>query len=428
MLVHDQSFATWYARNTSSLSAQGAHRGVVLTLTSHSGRQSEHRLHAASTLGDQYSQISARYMAAAVNNVAMIEGAISFTLRGDDQLVHLISEILDERYSQVHRLSQLMREAITDNADYCEPWATAIPVKPRNATIGINIGQSYIKAVAITHGEVVRRVIARTHDGKGTPGERICTNARRVVRSLQAAAPQAVAVGLAVGGIVLGGQIFPESGVTLALNPDDYLAVSGLAKALEGEIGLPVLTAQDVRSKAYFHSASQEVKQCLVVDLGTSLGGAYVDAQGAIPDLLNQVGRLVCNLSDDAPSRGDGLGRGLLSQCVSATGTIAEAIRQGVEIDEPLDLEPRVGTSDRGVDRLIGAMRARTIEMLNILQIYYELRSVVVTGGLLNGRFGNAVLPANGEISDHLSILRSVEPQFDAAIGVGWAAAQLHVN
>ncbi|WP_285761877.1 hypothetical protein [Nocardiopsis ansamitocini] len=113
------------------------------------------------------------------------------------------------------------------------------------------------------------------------------------------------------------------------------------------------MIAQDTRSKAYFHCARSGLRRCLVVDLGTSLGGACIDARGTIPALLGQVGRVAHDLSDDARRRKDGRGQGLLSQWTSATGLRETAGRLGSAVTDPNRLDSAVESGEPAVRSLI---------------------------------------------------------------------------
>jgi len=234
--------------------------------------------------------------------------------------------------------------------------------------------------------------------------------------------PGAVATGLAVGGIVRGGYIQRGSGITLGLTDRDAAVVTGLGADLEAQFGLPVLTAQDARSKAYYAAAQHLARNALVLDLGTSLGGAYVDPQGCIPEMLNQVGRVACDLSDDAVPRADGQGRGLLSQYVSVAGVVRLSQVLGVDVRGSSQLQEWPPPGNRGAISLVQEFRSRLEEALELLHGYYGARTVIITGGLLAGRFGDQVL-ASGAGSRSFRVERSTEPMYDAAIGVAWAAA-----
>jgi predicted NBD/HSP70 family sugar kinase len=375
--------------------------------------------------------LEVRTAAACANNLAMVHGARAVRVVGPAPSTQVDAE-LSSRYPQVRQLAGRLSEFRNNTfiRYSCRRWSASPPRLPHLAALGVNVGQSYIKGVATAADRsTVVRVLMPTWDNSRRSGTLLRRRTLEAVRRLRTGAPDTVAIGLAVGGIVFDSHIHRGSGITLGLSEPDAAIVTGLGAAIEAESGLPVLTAQDARSKAYYAAAQQLARNALVLDLGTSLGGAYIDANGCIPALLNQVGRVACDLSDDAVPRVDGQGRGLLSQYVSAAGARRLSRTLGVEVPGSSNPQEWSHSDDPRVATFVRRFRHRLELGVSLLSSYYDVDTVVITGGLLVGRFGDQVLaPAGGDgfvltSGRSVPVTRSPESMYDAALGVAWAAA-----
>ena len=255
-------------------------------------------------------------------------------------------------------------------------------------------------------------------------GLALALSTERAIEALLARSPRAIeAIGICLGGIVRDGEIAPSSGVTLGMSDTEYQETRTIGLRMRGRFKIPVTIAQDAFAKAYFHSALHDCRQCLVLDIGTSTGGAYIDSAGALPPYLNQVGRMAFDLSDDARPRADGMGRGLLSQYLSASGIMTLAGSLGLTIRTPQDLEARLsGPIDGTVRRLTDLVRDQLLDAVALLCEHYALTQVVLTGGVVSGELGRLLVAGLPSAAAMPTIRLSSAPQYDASIGAAWIA------
>jgi predicted NBD/HSP70 family sugar kinase len=402
---------------------------IQLQLVALDGEVLKHRFGVPARCAVEDGQAAARYLAACVNNTLMARGATAYTVSGARQVLQPACDAVDRHYRQVGQLTGMFQESAAHSppgsAYDCRSWGSQPPHRPAASAIGINIGQSYIKAVVTTPaGDCAERLLRRTATESHDPATDIYASTAGAIRHLLDHAPdRVVAIGLSVGGIVRHGHIMPGSGVTSGLPDAGTRLIQSMGQRLERDFGYPVLTVQDAKAKAYFHSAHASLTRCLVVDLGTSLGGSYIDAAGRIPPYLNQFGRVACDLTPHAIPRSDGSGDGLLSQYVSAKGLMRMARAAGIDLTEPAELEDLLAVPTPPLLSLAGTFRHRLETALEILSRHYDARSVVITGGVLSGRFGRLVLGTAGtETLAGLAVLPSPEPVYDSCLGAAWAA------
>jgi predicted NBD/HSP70 family sugar kinase len=181
-----------------------------------------------------------------------------------------------------------------------------------------------------------------------------------------------------------------------------------------------VSLVQDVEAKAHFHAVSGGLRDCLVLDLGTSLGGAYIDSNGALPAYLNQVGRIAFDLDESSVPRADGQGDGLLSQYLSARGIVRLATAAESAITDAAQLESLPASPAHPAEQhLLRLLRSRLRSGVSLAAHWYDPSKIILTGGVVSGRFGT-VAQTWLEVSGGYEIAVSDEPLFDGCVGAAW--------
>jgi predicted NBD/HSP70 family sugar kinase len=371
-----------------------------------------------------------KFVAAEINNRLVSKGDRLVALETTPDLETKIRRFLQFRYGQYEKLALMLKENAvqpsgTLSIDDLDPGN----IPPGGILAGINIGQTLIKGYSINSGtEIERRLsmpIANCED-QGTRAQSLRRNVMHLMSELADGEPERIScLGLSVGGMVHENTILPDSGITLGLTCSDLRLIQTLPETMSVRANAPVHVRQDVDAKAQFHAALGH-RECLVIDVGTSLGGCYI-ADGTVPPYLNQVGRIAWDLSRSARWRPDGLGAGLLSSYLSAKGFMASAGADLPHIRQPRDLEEdlRVG---RGTGLRVAQRFCRmAADALALICSYYRPRELVLTGGVMSGTLGRLVLdeclsaPALPRI-----VMISPDPLFDSAVGVAWCALRVH--
>jgi predicted NBD/HSP70 family sugar kinase len=236
------------------------------------------------------------------------------------------------------------------------------------------------------------------------------------------------AVGIAIGGIVHEGYVTSRSGIAGRMSDGDFEQLRNLAATLQERLGAPALLTQDVIAKAHALRPRYTGRRVLVLDLGTSTGGAFIAADGAVPDYLNQVGRVVFDLSEDAIPRDDLKARGVLSKYLSLTGYARACRTLGLE-DISTDSVARLAAANdpKGL-RLLETLSRVLAEAVVVLNRYYDADTAVLTGGLMRGEFGSLLVGGAersalemGETLPELKV--STDPVFEGADGAARMAA-----
>ena len=253
-----------------------------------------------------------------------------------------------------------------------------------------------------------------------------CNLAARIIQIVETALATSTSdpiehVGLAMGGIVRGGVINRDSGVALKLDDSGYESLSALPFVLRERYGLHVAVVQDVEAKAYFHAAYARRRDCLVLDLGTSLGGAYIDPDGGLPPYLNQVGRIAFDLGEAPVPRSDGEGDGLLSQYLSARGIVRLATASGTSITDAAQIECLpISPATPSAEEFLRLLRTRVQGGISLAAEWYEPSEIVLTGGVVSGQLGK--LAQAWLDASNYEVVRSSEPIFDGCLGAAWIA------
>lgn len=385
----------------------------------------------------------ARRIAAVANNLVVTWGAQRLHISSPDQHLAVAAyDTLLSRYAQVTRFvgtsasdplrcitASTQPPAWHGGAAAAQSLGVLQPSRPRGWAIGINVGQTNTKALIAGPGgaDITRATTMPTFSpkdeshGQGVP-ERVVELCERL---LAAPGESIAAIGLCTGGIVEDGRILPDSGVTLGMGRRAYEAFASLGQRLSRQLGLPVTISQDAQAKAFFHAVDDRLRSAMVLDVGTSLGGAFIDDHGAIPARLNQVGRMAFDLSDAAVDRVDHEGKGLLSQYLSATGIARTARSMGLSVDGGLGLYNLLSSGPARVRRpLLSQLRATCLRAVDLIADYYPLRSVMFTGGLLSETVAEEIRSWVHALPDGqmVNLCVSNQPMYDACTGVAWAA------
>lgn len=303
-------------------------------------------------------------------------------------------------------------------------------------TVGVNIGQSTLKVAICRSGVIMSggTVIARTWQSSE---RRVTVDLiERIIHMITVAAAQAnvpfsslEAIGVSISSIVRSNGEILRHGVALGMEDSEYHELKQLSARLSASLGVPCIVEQDAITKAYTASILQNVKSGLIIDVGTSTGGGFTDAEGNIPEMLGQIGRSVIDISNNAVPRPDGSGVGCVSQYLSATGMLRFAASRALHIGDTKELESYIGTP--AVAQLARDLVPYMFATLSAARWFHKYSTVLLSGGLVSGGFGDLLLKEvrrkarKSPICANLLFLRSLAPRFDACIGAALLAQNL---
>jgi predicted NBD/HSP70 family sugar kinase len=383
--------------------------------------------------------------AALINNLAMTFGGVAIEIRCTrEALVVPALQKVETLYPQVRQvLSEYSGVSVTLSHIPGRPTHETTPhtirtgkpqaVPPVGITaVGVNIGQTMTKFAAIRDG--VEREDTRTivPTWLGNP-ERLFSKLLEstlleLERFLSRYCPggDVEALGISIGGIVRDGYVVSRSGIASRMSLEDLHGLRNLAHTVTSRLGIPTIVVQDVVAKAHAIRARGSHARTLVLDLGTSIGGAFIAADSTIPDYLNQVGRIVVDVSEDAVPRDDGQAVGVLSKYLSLSGY--SRLREQCDLDDfaPDEVGRLAFRNDARARCLVKRLTDTFVDAIALLNRYYRARIVVLTGGLISSALGSALVrEVIGRPSyNGPGIAISANPLFEAASGAALMAAQ----
>lgn len=446
----DLSLARYQAAIESQVSAEPASTETLeICLIAESGGSKRENIPLPSSWVSSDKDNLLNYCAALINNAAMTLGGVAVECWcSNPDLVRSIFQRLNDRYPQVRQILSdynggdleirhvLNRNELTEERRCsAESDAWQGPSDESGTAAGINIGQTLMKFATIRGGCVHERMAVQTWDKNK---ERSFANlldrtlqSLRTFLSAQNLENQVDAIGIAIGGIVHDGYVTSRSGIAAEMSDHDFRQLRNFAGIIQERLGVVTLLTQDVIAKAHDLRSRYRGRRVLVLDLGTSTGGAYINTNGSIPDYLNQVGRVVIDLSENAIPRDDHKAVGVLSKYLSLTG--CGRISQTYGLDGmSLDAIAQLTTArDPGAIGFLETLAQTLVENVIVLNRYYKSDTAVLTGGLVTGRFGPLLINAakchafeKGAILPQMEI--SDEPIFDGSIGVARMALARH--
>ncbi len=304
---------------------------------------------------------------------------------------------------------------------------TPAPVQVEGVAMGLDIGGTGMKCVALREGQAVRKGHAPTWPEGETGVDSLVSRARSLVEE--------VASGEAIGALGVGfASPMSVDGTVLSLST----VMQGRLGSLEAAREFPQRLAEGLTDGpvAFFndlanlgrHMSGRGRRRLLRLQIGTSFGGCWIDADGTVNP--TELGRLVVDSSQDArphtylPLHGamksylSGYGVALtLAELIGETLTPWQAGYRWAELVSAGD--PRGRTLAEWVAQVLVGVIAEARAFLP------GLLEVEVGGSMLRGGTGRLVCAAVrrrlSELSAPPRFSISLDPGYDGAIAAAWA-------
>lgn len=401
--------------------------------------------------------VGTKYLGAWINNAAMTWGCRNVFL--SREVYGPVTEMLKSRYSQVFRMLQENFGPDCgvwpiDESPQFEPRAAKKRSRPTLAEasvspiVGIDIGNTSIKAVVVQQGRVVFRERTPTFPYGVKSLEALQTSFSTALARAKDICDHPGSVGIAWFGDVRDGRPLMQAadlGEIAAKEDesriqnwlDNVTKKSTVPVSLYGDsqalgIALPVLWPQ---SKAY------------IMIFGTSMGGAYVNADGEYEDGISLVARVVVNMAEDALPHASTQVRGVLQRYIASRGILAavESLSRSAEHTWLADLQvdkeaaglllqqwlasddPRQRSGGRAIVRQVSRWLAAGVVTITT---YYDVEVFGLAGTPMQGEVGPAIVQATREAihreyrrSDVQVRLAPFDLVFGGAIGAAYGAA-----
>ena len=287
--------------------------------------------------------------------------------------------------------------------------------------LGLDIGGTSMKVVALEGEAVVGSAGGATWPGEERGIDSLVRRARALVVEAAAGRPVgSLGIGLAAP-LGVGGQVL-ELSTILRDRVGDADAFLGFAeKVAAGLVEGPVALFNDL-SNLGRHLSAQGARRAVRVQIGTSFGGCWIDADGEV--VATEMGRLVVDVSPDAlphtylPLTGAmrtylsnvGVAHMLAASGVRvAPSESGRALRRALEAGEPAGL----ATVDRMADVLVGVIR-------ELAALLVGVQTVECGGSMLQGPAGRLLEQRVNEASP-LPFVVAARPGEDGAIAAALA-------
>lgn len=364
-----------------------------------------------------------RFVAAQVNNWLMIFGAqkivlhcpfVEFSIAIVNELhVHYpqIWNVLSDFYQSSFNIEFSADPLILHSPHFFSKYNYKIQkISNKIYSIGINIGQSAIKAVVL-HGD---QIIYNTKIAIPTPKtfKEVIYAVKNLI-SKYTSQYDVSCIGICIGGIVRWGSLTTKSGISITWTQNEFLEFQNIVNDIENKFGILTTLYQDMICSGYSISYFQSAANSLVLGLGTSTGGVYIDQEGTLPDFLNQVGRVAIDLSEQAVKRVDGKAKGVVSQYFSING-IKQLTKGNLDI--------------AFTDEVIEEFLDYAVTSICIFLDHYDPQALILTGGFwgldINNRFMASLRDKLRQIygQNIPSIYMSHDTLYDACIGAALMA------
>jgi hypothetical protein len=325
-------------------------------------------------------ELSLHFAAAKCQNRCVITGARTVRIASDDTLVSDLRRVFEARFCKADfgkgwesgSVSDYLSVyngapfAITaaDRGDDGPPAATETAVRSGGrvrpgAAVGVDIGNQSFKVAVVAFDEadgfeLKSTKVFRTRPEGGaaalTSGDlldRVEKAVRECCTKADVELDAVVGIGIAWPGAVRDGRIAATSNLfrelsdvfdlsTKRLIPEGLTRVIGLRTTVSERFGgKPTELVNDGSAAALYWSRAAGLKSAVVVVLGTSVAGGYVNGRGEVGGLLTEFGRCVIDLDRAAPphfhTRIRGLARSLVgTEALAASLNKAMAGREGL--------------------------------------------------------------------------------------------------
>lgn len=388
-------------------------------------------------------ELLVRCCATHLNNIAMTVGGteiecacenrdlVAHVLGATDRLFPQVRQVLSEYCGRPISIRALYEDVTRGEARPYEPHPEFSDPPALGTAIGVNIGQTLTKIVAVRDGEELvhtRIVIPTWGEGCVRGFDNLFDRLTKTIHSLKESFDLGTpAIGVAVGGIVRDGRVTTRSGVAAQMPESDFPKFRSIAALLAQRFGTSTLLCQDVFAKAHAIKLAYP-RNVLVLDIGTSTGGAFIAADGRLPDYVNQFGRVAIDISNAAVPRDDGQARGILSKYLSVAGYERLCRDRGLAGLTPDTLVSLADAGDPRATRLVAQLFKILLDALRILNRYYDASVVVLTGGFVQTQLGMRLVERVNrfltDAHDRLPpLVTSTNPLFEGAIGAARIAS-----
>ncbi|MBI3869842.1 MAG: hypothetical protein HY299_15070 [Verrucomicrobia bacterium] len=382
-------------------------------------------------------------VAVAIANFAVVHGASAVSIEAEESFVQRVISCFEHRFRAVRRSDdpsgiqgmwiedylkgvndrQFTIRTCTGIADGVKPIGRELNKRPTPAAyaLGIDIGAGNIKCIIVKDAQTI---VATTHAKTRVAGEpytsavlqqQLCLATRSACEQAGISTACIEAAGVSWPGAVRNGRAAPSK--TL-MNMEDVLKGTTFNAMRFEEIRdlgpwiKRTLNIESLNSVLVFNDGEVEIlsntlqsgnKQVLLIKIGSSIAGAYVDSNGRA-GYLTELGRVVIRLDSSAPRHPFSKIRGVASQLIgsNALARIANDIafrtldgRPISKDDAGRELSEVMLAEKESVSVIFSILEEMGVHLAHLIVETVghlpPVAHVLLRGGLMNGEVGNVL-------------------------------------
>lgn len=371
---------------------------------------------------DDYSLVE-KYVSVIIQNMLAVYGGSEVLLQANQDLIKGVSSYLLEEgsegrasfgkyLSQVYgkfNIGQIQPGDIESLQRGSVESVSAIdPSKIKGYYLGIDMGASSIKVVLVEDGKIVKSAdydYSLEVEGRRYRSSGEYKFATDYLKRLQDILDEFIidkkislwkeikGIGLSWAGAVdEKGEIAGRAKIVKSLNDNEFKKIQQIGKLLASRTGKPVAVVNDGFAGAFWAGSRGGEENALVLGVGTSLAGGYVDQNGEFPLYLLELAKATVDMSSTAYYHGSTNLQGVLQQYLSLKGALNLAEKNGFVFPSYLKREDekfrylkeeaeKGNTSAQVVFTTLGLYLA---DAITELRNYLDFDKVILFGGMFS--------------------------------------------
>lgn len=349
----------------------------------------------------RYKNILVRFLATELNNLVITLGTSQIGLEGplanearlyiEKNLSHLLNQI-EENFDGKSKIKiGRLKKSLKFKQSSLNPKN-----KISGPRLGIDVGGTSVNLVLVDGGQIIQSVSLPSFQENETFSQFI----NRLILKIQNNSWQKKfqGIGIAWIGDARNGRPLRNSAWLQKLANQNNL-MEKFPRVMSKKLGVPVGVWGDIEAIGCYYGQSNKAKNCWLIRIGTSVGGAYLDATGRFDTGFHLVSRVIINMSKNALKHNATGVRGMTQQYV---GSFAF---KKLLADEKINLPAGTGPGEVLQKLLAGSVKNKKIalkitahyaqdlnELIKELAGLYQVNAIILSGSPVTGLLGKKVI------------------------------------
>ncbi|MBU1087965.1 MAG: ROK family protein, partial [Candidatus Omnitrophica bacterium] len=402
----------------------------------------------------------ADYLAICIYNRLVVIGAVKVLINAPERLYQKIENSFNQRFNSEQMKAENKSisgylsfvnakpfefkagsrqeiDAISAKADFSFD-AKSVPAVISGNLVGIDLGGTAIKTVAISNGKKVKEIALPWSPQQITDPQEHINLVKKAIETVSEGLKNIDAIGVSWAGVVANGNIAAGGPITAKLSKDQ---VNWLKENFNQRISAEfadclVYVSNDGDSGVFGAAAGLNISNAIGFGMGTGLAFSYVDKKGNLNNhILGEGGNVVIDLNPNASGHTYTGVHGVLQKYLSQWAVVEQAQRMGIKEIEDVDFQQKA----KVIGELLEANDPRAVKIFkNIGRYlavaiaeyyrYFKMENVVIFGGVTMGKSGEVIQQTARQILEKefpevkTKIWITLDQQYGGAIGAAYLA------